>query len=90
VAVRTRSWRVNSRLFAVGERTTWSVDEDARHLEATARRLGYEVAPSDWARFAREQSVFLTSHFEALQPRWLETSNRLATAYLHGRPGTPG
>jgi len=74
----------------VGERTAWSVDEDARHLEETAARLGYEVAPQDWARFASHQSVFLTSHFEALQPRWLETSHRLGTAYLHGRPGTPG
>ena len=90
VGARTRRWPPSSRLFAVGERTTWSVDEDARHLEATAGRLGYDVAPSDWARFARDQSVFLTSHFEALQPRWLETSHRLATAYLHGRPGTAG
>jgi glycosyltransferase involved in cell wall biosynthesis len=90
VWARTRAWPPNSRLFAVGERTTWSVDEDARHLEATARRLGYDVAPSDWGRFARHQSVFLTSHFEALRPWWLESSHRLATAYLHGRPGTPG
>jgi glycosyltransferase involved in cell wall biosynthesis len=90
VTTRTRGWARHSRLFAVGEGTTWSVDEDARHLEAMALRLGYEVAPSAWARFARDQSVFLTSHFEALQPRWLESSHRLATAYLHGRPGTPG
>jgi len=90
VGIRTRAWPPNSRLFAVGERTRWSVDEDARHLEATARRLRYDVAPSDWARFARHQSVFLTSHFEALQPRWVESSHRLATAYLHGRPGTAG
>jgi glycosyltransferase involved in cell wall biosynthesis len=34
--------------------------------------------------------VFLTSHFEALQPRWLESTHRLGTAYLHGRPGTAG
>jgi glycosyltransferase involved in cell wall biosynthesis len=90
IGARTHGWEPNSRVFAVGERTTWSVDEDARHLEATARRLGYDVAPSDWARFAGGQSVFLTSHFEALEPRWLETSHRLATAYLHGRPGTAG
>ena len=90
VRARTRGWADHSRLFAVGERTGWSVDEDARHLEATARRLGYEVAPADWARFAEAQAVFLTSHFEALGPRWLESSHRLATAYLHGRPGTPG
>ena len=66
------------------------MDEDARHLEATARRLGFRLAPARWAPFARRQAVFLSSHFEALQPRWLETSHRLATAYLHGRPGTLG
>jgi glycosyltransferase involved in cell wall biosynthesis len=90
VRVRTRAWPPHSRLFAVGERIGWSVDEDARHLEATARRLGYEVGPSGWARFADRQCVFLASHFDALRPRWLESSHRLATAYLHGRPGTPG
>ena len=90
VGARTRAWEPHSRVFAVGERTAWSVDEDARHLEETAARLGYDVAARDWARFARNQSVFLTSHFEALQRRWLETSHRLGTAYLHGRPGTPG
>jgi glycosyltransferase involved in cell wall biosynthesis len=90
VGARTRGWSPHSRLFAVGERTSWSVDEDARHLEATARRLGYDVEASDWARFAGTQAVFLTSHFEALQPRWLDTSHTLATAYLHGRPGTAG
>jgi len=90
VGARTRTWPSHSHLFAVGERTTWSVDEDARHLEETARRLGYDVAPSRWARFATDQAVFLTSHFEALQPRWTDSTLRLATAYLHGRPGTPG
>lgn len=90
VRIRTRSWPKRSRLFAVGERSGWSVDEDARHLEATALRLDYHVAPSSWARHADDQAVFLTSHFEALHPRWLESSHRLGTAYLHGRPGTPG
>ncbi len=90
VRARTRGWPAHSRLFAIGERTGWSVDEDARHFEDAARRLGYRVAPSSWARFATAQSVFLTSHFEALQPRWLESAHRLGTAYLHGRPGTPG
>jgi glycosyltransferase involved in cell wall biosynthesis len=90
VRARSRSWPRHSRLFAVGERTGWSVDEDARHVEAAARRLGYEVAPPSWGRFATAQSVFLTSHFEALEPRWLESTHWLGTAYLHGRPGTEG
>ena len=88
VRARTLAWRSHSRLFAVGDRGGWSVDEDGRHLEAAARRLGYRTGRAEWARFASRQSVFLTSHFEALSSRWLETSHRLATAYLHGRPGT--
>jgi glycosyltransferase involved in cell wall biosynthesis len=90
VQARTARWPDHSRLFAVGDLGGWSVDEDADHLAATAGRLGYRVGPAEWARFAPRQSVFLTSHFEALSPRWLESSHRLATAYLHGRPGTPG
>jgi glycosyltransferase involved in cell wall biosynthesis len=90
VGLRSRSWPPHSRLFAVGERTGWSVDEDARHVEEAARRLGLEVGPEGWARYATRQSVFHSSHFEGLQPRWTSTSHRLGLAYLHGRPGTPG
>ncbi|HWQ23688.1 MAG TPA: glycosyltransferase [Gaiellaceae bacterium] len=89
-ALRTAPWPDHSRLFAVGDRGGWSVDEDAEHLAAAARRLGYRVGPPRWARFAARQAVFVTSHFDALGARWLATSHRLATAYLHGRPGTPG
>jgi glycosyltransferase involved in cell wall biosynthesis len=88
VRARTVAWPDHSRLFTVGDRGGWSVDEDARHLAASARRLGYELGPDGWARFATRQSVFLSSHFEALAPRWLDSSHRLGTAYLHGRPGT--
>jgi len=90
VRVRTAPWAEHSRLFAVSDAGGWSVREDALHLEACSRRLGYSVAPASWARFASRQCVFVTSHFDALTPRWLDTSHRLATAYLHGRPGTPG
>jgi glycosyltransferase involved in cell wall biosynthesis len=90
VRARTSRWRDHSRLFAVGDRGGWSVDEDAGHLERAAIRLGYCVGPAGWARFASQQSVFLTSHFDALSRRWLDSSHELATAYLHGRPGTEG
>ena len=90
VATRTATWPAHSRLFALGDGAGWSVEEDAAHLAVTAARLGYEVGPGSWARFASSQCVFLTSHFEALAPRWLDSSHRLGTAYLHGRPGTPG
>jgi len=90
VGARTRGWDANSRLLVVGDRGGWSVDEDAVHIAAAARRLGYEVAPPEWAGLARGQPVFHTSHFEALTPRWLDGPDRLGLAYMHGRPGTPG
>lgn len=90
VRARTAGWPEHSRLFALGDRGGWSVDRDAELLEATARRVGVQVAPAQWARFATRQSLFLSSHFEALSSRWLGSSHRLGTAYLHGRPGTPG
>lgn len=90
VRARSSRWPDHSRLFALGDRSSWSVEEDAEHLAATAQRLGYTVGPPRWAPFAARQSVFHASHFEALSPRWLESSHRLGTAYLHGRPETPG
>jgi len=90
VGMRTARWPEHSRLFALGDRGGWSVEEDASHLASTARRLGFEVGPARWAPFAERQTVFHASHFEALAPRWLASSHRLGTAYLHGRPGTPG
>ena len=90
VRARTSRWPDHSRLFALGDRNNWSVEEDATHLAATARRLGFGVGPPRWAPFAERQSAFHASHFEALAPRWRSSSHRLGAAYLHGRPGTPG
>ncbi|HET9460887.1 MAG TPA: glycosyltransferase [Gaiellaceae bacterium] len=90
VRARTARWPDHSRLFALGDRNSWSVEEDAEHLAAAARHLGYAVGPPRWAPFAERQSVFHASHFEALSARWLGSSHRLGTAYLHGRPGTSG
>jgi glycosyltransferase involved in cell wall biosynthesis len=90
VPTRTRGWPEASRLFVVGDDFGWSIDDDRARLTLTARRLGYEVAPAAWARFAQGQGVFHHDHFGALQPRWLESSHRLGLSYFHGRPGTPG
>jgi len=90
VPARTAAWPEASRLFVVGDGRGWSIDDDRTRLTATAHRLGYEVAPTAWARHARRQAVFNHDHFGALQPRWLESSHRLGLSYFHGRPGTPG
>jgi glycosyltransferase involved in cell wall biosynthesis len=78
------------RLFVVGDRLGWSIDDDRTRLVATARRLGYGVGPNALLRFMRRQAVFQHNHFNALQPRWLESSHRLGLSYFHGRPGTDG
>ena len=90
VPARTAAWPDASRLFVVGDDFGWSIDDDRARLAATAARLGYDVAPPQWARFARRQAVFNHDHFGALQPRWLESSHRLGLSYFHGRPGTAG
>lgn len=82
--------RAYSRLFVVGDRLGWSIDDDRARLVETAHRLGYRVAPNAFMRFARRQAVFQHNHFNALQPRWLESSHRVGLSYFHGRPGTPG
>jgi glycosyltransferase involved in cell wall biosynthesis len=90
VPARTRSWPEASRLFVVGDTFSWSIDDDSARLTAVAERLGYRVAPSDWAGFARRQAVFHPDHFAALRTRWLESTHRLGLSYFHGRPHTPG
>jgi len=90
VSARTARWPEHSRLFVVGDDLGWSIDDDSARLARRARRLGYEVAPARWARFARNQSVFHSNHFTALRPHWLQSSHRLGLSYFHGRPGTPG
>jgi glycosyltransferase involved in cell wall biosynthesis len=77
-------------LYVVGDRLGWSIDDDRDRLVATARRLGYDVGRNALLRMLRNQAVFQHNHFDALQPRWLQSSHRLGLSYFHGRPGTAG
>jgi glycosyltransferase involved in cell wall biosynthesis len=90
VPARTARWPEASRLFVVGDEVGWSIDDDTARLARAARRLGYDVFPGSWARFAKHQAVFHAEHFGALRQRWLESSHRLGLSYFHGRPGTLG
>ena len=87
---RTRRWPDRSRLFVLGDELGWSLDDDAEYVSSVAREAGYPLGPAAWARSARSQVVFHTSHFAALDPLWTRSSHRLGTSYFHGRPGTPG
>ena len=90
VPARTAAWPESSRFFVLGDDIGWSIDDDRARLTATALRLGYEVPPSSWAEFAKNQAVFHPNHFDALRPRWIASLHRLGLSYFHGRPGTDG
>ena len=74
----------------MGDTLAWALDDEAAYVTEVARDQGYQLGPPQWARFAREQVVFHTSHFAALDPLWTGSSHRLGLSYFHGRPGTPG
>ena len=90
IRTRTRSWAPRSHLFVLGDALGWALDDEAAYVTDVALREGYRVGPPAWARLTRDQVVFHTSHFAALDPLWTGSSHRLGTSYFHGRPGTPG
>jgi glycosyltransferase involved in cell wall biosynthesis len=86
----TRRWPPRSRLFLVGEGRRWSIDHDLQELESIARRLRVAVAPRRLLNASEGQVAFYGSQFTLLREPWRPAPHALATAYLHGRPGTPG
>jgi glycosyltransferase involved in cell wall biosynthesis len=90
-AVGSVGWRPFSRLFLIGERAGWVIDEEQRAIGGIARELGIQV-PRRWPPgAARRQAVFYGSHFTLFDdPMRLDAlGHRIATTYFHGRPGTP-
>ncbi len=86
----TRRWPPGSRLFLVGEGTGWSIDHDLTELAGIASRLGVELAPRRLLNASVGQAAFYGSQFTLLRDPWRPVPHALATAYFHGRPGTPG
>ena len=66
--LRTRGWPAHSRLFVLGDALGWALDDEAAYVSAVARRAGYRLGQPTWARFARDQAVFHTSHFAGARP----------------------
>lgn len=90
VGAASLAWPAYSRLFLVGDRVGWSVSRDMLQVGRVARRLGARLGPGRLAQHVRVQSVFYGSQFVLLDGSPLPEANRLAVAYFHGRPGTPG
>ena len=88
---RTRAWP-DALAPLRGRRAQRLVGRRGRaHLEATAQRLGYDVAPSGVGALRASGSRCSSRATSRRCSRAGSTSShRLGTAYLHGRPGTPG
>ena len=83
------TWRPYSRLLLVSDAPHWSVAWDMRELAGIAQRLGVRLAPAACVDILRGQCAFFGSQFDMFnRDSWFEGSNRLATAYFHGRPGS--
>jgi glycosyltransferase involved in cell wall biosynthesis len=86
----TGGWPDGSRLFLVGERANWVIDEELHAVERIARELGARIATRRLLSSSRDQAAFYGSNFTLLREPWSPPPHRLATTYFHGRPGTPG
>jgi glycosyltransferase involved in cell wall biosynthesis len=89
-ALATARWPPRSRLFLVGEDAGWVIDYELRRLAEVAERLGARVAGRRLLNASSDQAAFYGSQFALLREPWTPVRHALATAYFHGRPGTPG
>jgi glycosyltransferase involved in cell wall biosynthesis len=85
-----RRWPPRSCLLLVGEGAGWSIDRDLQELGRIAKRIGIRIADQRFLTVSSGQSVFFGSQFTLLRKPWAAFPHALATAYFHGRPGTPG
>jgi len=86
----TRRWPPHSRLFLVGEGAGWVIDHELAALARIAEQLGVRLADRRLLTAASGQAAFFGSQFTLFQDPWRPWPHALATAYFHGRPGTPG
>jgi glycosyltransferase involved in cell wall biosynthesis len=80
----------HSRLLLVGDPEGWVISREMDEVARVARGLGVRAGRPWWAESARRQSLFYGSQFDFFARARFDRGNRLATAYFHGLPGTPG
>ena len=85
-----RRWPPGTRLLLVGEGAGWVIDRELLELGHVATRLSVRLADSRFLTVSRGQAAFFGSQFTLLREPWRPFPHALATAYFHGRPGTPG
>ena len=66
------------------------IDQELLELGRVATRLGVRLGDPRLLTASRGQAAFFGSQFTLLAGAWEPPPHRLAVAYFHGRPGTPG
>ena len=89
-AVESRLAPRDTRLYVAGDGSGWVLDHEAREIHALARQLGWRssLIQSGATQGIARQRIFHTSQW--VLPRLVDNRehrrNRIAVAYLHGRP----
>lgn len=84
-----RRWAPYSRLLLIPESKNWVVTWEMIELQRLANKIGISSIIGRQGLHSERQSIFFGSRYELLHsPAFFERSNRLATAYFHGMPGT--
>lgn len=85
----TYHWQPYSRLFLKSDGANWVLSGEMKALAKVSEQIKIKVADSKYFPYAEHQSIFFASRYELLKTGiWNNTTNRLATAYFHGRPGS--
>lgn len=84
---RRAAWPEHSRLFLVGDKADWVLQEETRALEAALRSKGIRIPSGARLAAARPQSAYFSAIYQLLPqieklPGW-----RLGAAWYHGAPG---
>ena len=84
----TRGWPPYSRLLLMSDTPAWVLAYEMEQIGGLARQLGVATADATLWPYVSHQCVFYGSHFSLLLGEQWRQPNRLAMAYLHGKPGT--
>ena len=84
----TRGWPPYSRLLLMSDAPAWVLAYEMAEIAALARQLGVVTVDAALWPYVSRQCVFYGSHFSLLLGDQWRQPNRLAMAYLHGKPGT--
>lgn len=78
--------RLYSQLTIVGDNSVWAIDEEARVLEETAKKLGIKASRAKRTPFNFNRLVHYCSQFSLLNEKIYKSRHKISLDYFHGKP----